>query len=65
MRWGAGGKGKRGGVRVIYTTRLANGVIVALTIYGKGAVENIPAHILRWGIVATGLVMAGLFFARG
>ena len=47
VRWGAGGKGKRGGVRVIYTTRLANGVLVALTIYGKGAVENIPAHILR------------------
>lgn len=47
VRWGACGKGKRGGVRVIYTTRLANGVIVALTIYGKGAVENIPAHILR------------------
>ena len=47
VRWGASGKGKRGGVRVIYTTRLANGVLVALTIYGKGAVENIPAHILR------------------
>ena len=47
VRWGAGGKGKRGGVRVIYTTRLASGVVVALVIYGKGAVENIPAHILR------------------
>jgi hypothetical protein len=47
IRWGAGGKGKRGGVRVIYTTRLASGVVVALVIYGKGAVENIPAHILR------------------
>ena len=32
---------------MIYTTRLANGVIVALVIYGKGAVDNIPAHILR------------------
>ena len=47
VRWSVAGKGKRGGVRVIYTTRLANGVVVALTIYGKGAVENIPAHILR------------------
>ena len=47
VRWGAAGKGKRGGVRVVYTTRLANGVIVALVIYGKGAVDNIPAHILR------------------
>ena len=47
VRWSAGGKGKRGGVRVIYTTCLASGVVVALVIYGKGAVENIPAHILR------------------
>ncbi len=47
VRWGSGGRGKRGGVRVIYTVRLANGVVVALTIYGKGVVENIPAHILK------------------
>ncbi|AVO48871.1 transcriptional regulator [Melaminivora suipulveris] len=47
VRWSGGGKGKRGGVRVIYTTRLANGVVVALVIYGKGATENIPAHVLR------------------
>ncbi|MBS7349602.1 MAG: transcriptional regulator [Comamonas sp.] len=47
VRWSAGGKGKRSGVRVIYTARLASGVIVALTIYGKGTTENIPAHILR------------------
>lgn len=47
IRWSAKGKGKRGGVRVVYTTRLANGTIVALTIYGKSALDNIPAHILR------------------
>lgn len=47
VRWGVDGKGKSGGVRVIYTARIAKGVIVALTIYGKGAVDNIPAHILR------------------
>jgi hypothetical protein len=41
------GTGKSGGVRVIYTAQIAKGVIVALTIYGKGAVDNIPAHILR------------------
>lgn len=46
-RWGTGVKGKRSGVRVVYTTRLASGVIVVLTIYGKGAVDNIPAHVLR------------------
>jgi len=26
--------------------------------------RRLPATVLRWGIVATGLVMAGLFFAR-
>lgn len=47
VRWGGDGRGKRGGVRVIYTLRLASGAVVALTIYGKGTAENIPAHILR------------------
>ncbi|MDI9274941.1 hypothetical protein [Stenotrophomonas sp. PFBMAA-4] len=32
---------------MIYTLRLANGAVVALTIYGKGTTEDIPAHILR------------------
>lgn len=39
--------GKRGGVRVIYTNRLASGAVVVLIIYGKGADDNIPAHVLR------------------
>ena len=47
VRWSGSGKGKKGGVRVIYTARLASGVILALTIYGKGVAENIPALILR------------------
>lgn len=47
VRWSGDGRGKRGGVRVIYTLRLANGAVVALTIYGKGTTEDIPAHILR------------------
>jgi len=33
-------------VRIIYTTQLACGALVALLIYGKGATENIPAHVL-------------------
>ena len=32
---------------------------------GARVARKIPAHILRWGIVATGLVMAGLFFIKG
>ncbi|NWB90075.1 hypothetical protein [Pseudomonas agarici] len=34
-------------MKVIYTAQLASGALVALLIYGKGATENIPAHILR------------------
>lgn len=32
---------------------------------GARVARKIAPHILRWGIVATGLVMAGLFFAKG
>lgn len=32
---------------------------------GARVARKIPAHILRWGIVATGLVMAVLFFIKG
>ena len=31
---------------------------------GARVARKIPAHIMRWGIVATGLVMAGLFFMK-
>ena len=47
IRWARAGAGKRGGVRVIYTARLARGALVLLVIYAKSARENIPAHILR------------------
>lgn len=47
IRWTRAGSGKRGGVRVIYTVRLACGALVLLTIYSKSAQENIPAHVLR------------------
>lgn len=41
---------------------------VAATLGGYGGARiarRIPAQVLRWGIVFTGLVMAGLFFAKG
>jgi hypothetical protein len=47
VRWNMDGRGKSGSVRVVYTAQLASGVLLALLIYGKGATENIPAHILR------------------
>lgn len=47
LRWRLPGKGKRGGVRVIYYVKLRDGRIWLITIYGKGATENIPAHLLK------------------
>ena len=47
IRWSQSGRGKRGGVRVIFTTRLKSNALVLLTIYSKAATDNIPAHILR------------------
>jgi hypothetical protein len=46
VRWATAGRGKRGGVRVIYFNRLANGEIWLLLVYGKSVRDNIPAHVL-------------------
>jgi mRNA-degrading endonuclease RelE of RelBE toxin-antitoxin system len=47
MRWGAQGRGKRGGLRVIYYFRTARGQIWMLTLYAKNVRESIPAHVLK------------------
>ena len=47
VRWSKRGIGKRGGVRIIYYTKLANGEIWLLVIYSKSVKDNIPAHILK------------------
>ena len=47
VRWGRAGRGKRGGVRVIYYNRLALGEIWLLLIYGKSVQDNVSAHVLR------------------
>ena len=39
--------GKRGGVRVIYYLKLAQGQVWMLTVYAKNVRETIPAHVLR------------------
>ena len=41
------GSGKRGGLRVIYYFRRADGEIWMITIYSKNVRENIPAHVLK------------------
>jgi hypothetical protein len=47
VRWAMADKGKSGGVRVIYYFKRQEDEIWLLTIYSKGEIENIPAHILR------------------
>ncbi len=47
VRWAMSGKGKSGGVRVIYYFKMQDDEIWLLTIYSKSEVENIPAHVLR------------------
>ncbi len=47
LRWSIAGKGKSGGIRVIYYWRKSHDEIWLLTVYSKSERENIPAHILR------------------
>lgn len=46
-RWNQRGRGKSGGVRIIYYNRIANGEIWLLTIFRKSERPTIPAHELR------------------
>lgn len=47
MRWSVAGRGKRGGLRIIYFLRTRHGQIWMLTLYAKNVAENIPAHVVR------------------
>jgi mRNA-degrading endonuclease RelE of RelBE toxin-antitoxin system len=47
LRWAGSGRGKRGGIRVIYYLRLQNGQIWLLTAYAKNVRDDIPAAVLR------------------
>jgi mRNA-degrading endonuclease RelE of RelBE toxin-antitoxin system len=47
LRWGMAGRGKSGGVRIIYYFKKRDDEIWLLTIYSKSEIENIPAHVLR------------------
>lgn len=46
LRWSVAGRGKSGGVRVIYYFKKQDDEIWLLTIYSKSEIENIPAHLL-------------------
>ena len=47
MRWGITGRGKRGGIRVIYFLRTRQGRVWMLTLYAKNVAENISPHVLK------------------
>ena len=47
VRWARAGVGKRGGVRVIYYNRLAEGVIYLLLIYAKSVRDTIAPTVLK------------------
>ena len=47
LRWGLAGRGKRGGVRVIYYLRLQQGQVWMLTLYAKNEAATIPGAILK------------------
>lgn len=47
VRWTRSASGKRGGVRVVYYNRVAEGRIWLLLIYAKSAQDNLPAHVLK------------------
>lgn len=47
LRWRARGKGKRGGIRVIYYIRHYPSELWMLTVYSKSDLDDVPGHILR------------------
>ena len=47
IRWSIAGRGKRGGLRVIYYARVRQGIIWMLTLYPKKVTDNIPGYVLK------------------
>jgi len=47
LRWAISGKGKSGGIRIIYYWKPRDDEIWLLTVYGKSERETIPGHILK------------------
>jgi len=47
VRWAVGGKGKSGGLRVIYYWLTADGQIMFLRLYGKSEKENLSTAELK------------------
>jgi mRNA-degrading endonuclease RelE of RelBE toxin-antitoxin system len=47
IRWAGAGRGKRGGLRIIYYWLREDGQIWLLTVYAKNEAENIPNSVLK------------------
>jgi mRNA-degrading endonuclease RelE of RelBE toxin-antitoxin system len=47
FRWGVAGRGKRGGIRIIYYLRSRQGEIWMLTLYAKNEADSISGHVLK------------------
>lgn len=47
IRWQAKGKGKRGGVRIIYFYSMKKNKIILMLIYSKNEMSNISAETLK------------------
>ena len=47
VRWVQPGKGKRGGIRVVYIWKVSANEIWMLTLYSKNEKSTIPGHILK------------------
>lgn len=47
VRWAMPGRGKQGGMRIIYYVRLAEGKIWLLTLYPKNVAKDISVRLLR------------------
>lgn len=47
VRWTVGGRGKRGGARVIYYNVLKRGTVWLLIAYTKAKFDNLPPNMLK------------------
>ena len=47
LRWSERGRGKRGGVRVLYYLKYNPNMFWMLIIYAKSKHDNLPAHIIK------------------
>ena len=48
VRWGRAGKGKRGGVRVIYFHLIEDEIVLLVMVYSKSVLDNVkPGDIKR------------------